>query len=190
MPEYNVTWEEQVSAESHEDALRIAKQAMADGELIPHVEEIDEDYLQKDRACIDAGLALVSDALRTEPDYTAAMERLQDVKTVRLLHVAMGLATEAGEFVDALKRRIYYGKEIDRTNLVEELGDVSWYQRIGCAELEEGLISMMERNVAKLRRRFPDKFTEHSALNRDLMAERETLEKSIEEQGKGYHKDT
>jgi hypothetical protein len=34
----------------------------------------------------------------------------------------------------------------------------------------------MERNINKLKVRFPDKFSEHSALNRDLETERKTLE--------------
>ena len=34
----------------------------------------------------------------------------------------------------------------------------------------------MERNIAKLRRRYPEKFTEYDALNRNLEAERKELE--------------
>lgn len=118
----------------------------------------------------------VADALRTEPNYEGAIKRLQDTRTVRLLHVAMGLATEAGEFVDALKRHIYYGKNIDDTNLIEELGDSTWYERIGVAALEVKYADMLKRNVDKLRARFPDRFVESDALNRNLEAERAVLE--------------
>lgn len=118
----------------------------------------------------------VSEALRTEPEYEGALQRLQDVRTVRLLHVAMGLATEAAEFVDMLKKHIFYGKPIDETNALEELGDVTWYERIGIDALETTYAEILERNVAKLRHRFPEKFSEEKAANRDLIGERKILE--------------
>lgn len=120
--------------------------------------------------------SIVTDAIRTEPTYGLAIQRLQDPRTVRLLHVAMGLATEAGEFVDALKKHIFYGKPIDETNLIEELGDSTWYERIGCATLEVEYFEMIRRNVAKLKARYPEKFTEAAALVRDLPAERKVLD--------------
>lgn len=119
---------------------------------------------------------LVEDALRTEPSYEGAIARLQDIRTVRLLHVAMGLATEAGEFVDQLKKHIFYGKPIDEANLIEEIGDSTWYERIGVAALEVAYAEMLRRNVEKLRARFPEKFSEQNALNRDLKKERDIIE--------------
>lgn len=122
---------------------------------------------------------LVRDAKRTEPtdsDYQACMFRLGSVRTLRLLHVAMGLCTEAGEFVDQLKKHIFYGKPLDTVNLIEELGDSSWYERIGVDALEIGYLDMLERNIAKLRARFPEKFSEERAQTRDLVKERVILE--------------
>ncbi len=120
---------------------------------------------------------LVKYAVDTEPtDYSGAIERLSDPRTIRLLHAAMGLATEAGEFVDALKKHIFYGKVLDGVNLMEELGDVSWYERIALDAIETGFLSMVLRNVAKLKARFPEKFTEAAAINRNLDIERAILE--------------
>ncbi len=116
------------------------------------------------------------DALRTEPDYQAAMERLQSVRTMRLLHAGIGMATEAGELLDMLKRHIFYGKPIDATNAIEEIGDSTWYERIACDELAVEYMEMVAINVRKLRARFPGKFTEDAAINRDLPAERKILE--------------
>ena len=115
-------------------------------------------------------------AVRTDCDYELVLPRLQDVRIARLLHVAMGLCTEAAEFLDQLKRVIYYGKALDTVNLLEELGDTSWYARLGCDELEANLLHVMENNVAKLQARYPDKFSEHAAENRDLARERAVLE--------------
>jgi NTP pyrophosphatase (non-canonical NTP hydrolase) len=121
----------------------------------------------------------VEDATRTEPDahgYRKSLARLADPRTIRLLHAAMGLCTEAGEFMDQIKRHVFYGKDLDLVNLTEELGDSSWYERIALSALEQTYLSMLERNVAKLKARFPDKFTEQKAVDRDLDAERKILE--------------
>ena len=115
----------------------------------------------------------VKDALRTEPSkekYAAAHARLADHQTMRLLHVAMGVASEAGEFVGILKAHIFYGKPLDefvKNKLISELGDQSWYQRIGCDTLEVAFAAMIERNVRELKTRYPEKFSEENALVRD-----------------------
>ena len=119
-------------------------------------------------------------ATRTEPspyEYAKAFNRLADERTIRLLHAAIGLCTEAGEFLDALKKHIFYGKSLDLVNLKEELGDSSWYERIALDALEVRYLDMLQTNVDKLYARFPEKFAEDKALNRDLEKEREILEK-------------
>lgn len=122
------------------------------------------------------GQYVVDAAKRTEPDYAKVVERLNDQRIARLLHAAMGLVTESAEFLDALKKHIYYGKTLDTTNLKEEIGDITWYERIGIDELETTLESIIYTNIAKLKARFPDKFAEDKAIVRDLGAERAILE--------------
>lgn len=120
----------------------------------------------------------VKEAVITDlSNYAPVIERLNDVRTLRLLHAAMGLCTEAGEFMDMLKKHILYGKPIDTVNLAEELGDIQWYDALAVDALEETLSDILERNIRKLRARYPNKFTEHDALNRDLKTEREILER-------------
>lgn len=46
---------------------------------------------------------------------------------VDLLHMAIGIAGEAGELLDAIKKHVIYGKPMDRANLIEELGDLEFY---------------------------------------------------------------
>lgn len=43
------------------------------------------------------------------------------------LHAALGVAGEAGELADAVKKEVIYCKPLDRKNLVEELGDLRFY---------------------------------------------------------------
>lgn len=108
--------------------------------------------------------------------YERVLERLGDKKLARLLHAAMGLTTESGEFMDALKKHFFYGKPIDETNLVEELGDELWYIALALRTLGSSFEDAMERNIKKLRVRYPAKFEERRALERDLDAERAALE--------------
>jgi NTP pyrophosphatase (non-canonical NTP hydrolase) len=86
----------------------------------------------------------------------------------------MGLSTESAEVLDAVKKHIYYGKELDLTNLVEELGDIFWYAAIlvDSSASEQSFESIMERNIAKLRARYGERFSEKSAIKRDLTKER------------------
>lgn len=109
-------------------------------------------------------------------DYVPVILRLENVKTLRLLHAAMGLHTESGEFMDMLKKHILYGKDIDEVNLAEEIGDMFWYAALACDALHVSFEDIMQKNIEKLRARYPNKFTEHDALNRDLNRERSILE--------------
>lgn len=93
----------------------------------------------------------------------------------RVLHAAIGVCTEVGELQDALKKDFIYGKPFDHTNLVEEFGDILWYVAIGLNGLGVTLEEAMEKNIAKLRARYGEKFTSEKALERDLEKEREAL---------------
>lgn len=44
-----------------------------------------------------------------------------------VLHMAVGISGEAGELLDAVKKHVIYDKALDRTNVVEELGDLEFY---------------------------------------------------------------
>jgi NTP pyrophosphatase (non-canonical NTP hydrolase) len=103
-------------------------------------------------------------------------ENLSRDKMQDLLHASMGLVTEAGEFQDMLKKHVFYGKPLDEVNLKEEIGDVLWYCAIALEALGTDFESVMETNINKLKARYPEKFTEDKAENRDLVKEREILE--------------
>lgn len=109
-------------------------------------------------------------------DYGPVIARLQDIKTVQLLHAAMGMVTEAGEFMDMMKKHLLYGKDIDYVNLKEEMGDKLWYMALGLNTLKSSFDEVMQQNIDKLAARYPGKFTEEAALNRDLERERRILE--------------
>jgi len=93
-----------------------------------------------------------------------------------MLHGVMGMVTESAEALDAFKKHFFYGSELDRTNLIEEIGDILWYVSIMLSAAGSTYEEVMEINIAKLRARFPEKFTEENAINRDLDRERAILE--------------
>ena len=119
----------------------------------------------------------IKDATRTEAtNFSAMNERLNDDGLKRLLHAGIGLSTESGEFLDALKKHIFYGKELDKVNLAEEMGDLFWYMAIVADELGFEFEEVMEKNISKLKARYGEKFTEEAAEKRDLERERKILD--------------
>ncbi len=150
----------------------------------------------------------------------------------QLEHSRLGVSTEIGELLDAYKRNRIYGKPLDATNVLEEVGDCLWYIALecktngfdigptlrsmkipqmpplsdllralgrlagifwdepkegNCAALVFALLQLceiestdfeqaMRLNIAKLAKRYGDKYSDQAALIRDLVQERETLE--------------
>lgn len=118
----------------------------------------------------------IQNAIRTETqDFSGIQERFTK-ENIRLLHACIGLCTEAGEALDALKKHLYYGKELDKVNLKEEMGDLFWYMAIMADTLDIEFEEIMTKNINKLKARYGDKFSEDKAINRDLDTEREILE--------------
>lgn len=94
-----------------------------------------------------------------------------DLTVPRLLHSLLGLMSETGELADALKKHLIYGADLDYENVLEEYGDILWYVALGLHGCGFGMDLAMRTNIAKLKARYGDKFTEEAALNRDLDAE-------------------
>lgn len=70
------------------------------------------------------------------------------------LHMAVGIAGESGELLDAVKKAAIYRKPIDRENVVEELGDLEFYMeglRQGYGITREEVLA---HNIAKLSKRY------------------------------------
>lgn len=83
-----------------------------------------------------------------------------------LIHVALGLGGEAGEFVDAIKKHVIYGKELDEQNLIEEAGDMCWYIALLCHILGIEFEQVLQQNIQKLAKRYPQGYTDFNAVLR------------------------
>lgn len=93
------------------------------------------------------------------------------------MHYTLGIVTEAGELADVYKKHIAYGRKMDYVNVSEEIGDLMWYVANLCRVLDIDFDKMLDTNIAKLRARYPEKFDEEHANNRNLEIERAILEK-------------
>lgn len=86
-----------------------------------------------------------------------------------LAHAALGLATECGEFTTEVKRIAIYNKPLTdemRAHMLEELGDILWYIALACEHLQVPMDRIARDNIAKLRARFPEKYTDEAAEGR------------------------
>ena len=93
------------------------------------------------------------------------------------IHYLMGMMTGIGELTDVFKRYLAYKQELDMINIGEEIGDLMWYLSNFCQVSDLDLEEILQKNTDKLMTRYPDKFTEEHAINRDIDKEREILEK-------------
>lgn len=106
-----------------------------------------------------------------------------DPKLTMLLHMVLGIVTEAGELLDAIMPAIFDGEPLDEVNIQEELGDIAWYRANALTALGQTIEQNDHQNIAKLQKRFPEKFDADLAINRDTDAERQVLETTAELRG-------
>ena len=86
-------------------------------------------------------------------------------KREMLINSMMGLCGESGEAIDIVKKHIFHGHELDREKLIKELGDVAWYLAEAAHALDVSLEEILEKNIEKLKKRYPQGFDrEHSLV--------------------------
>jgi len=83
-----------------------------------------------------------------------------------LINGVMGLCGEAGEAIDIVKKHLAQGHALDREALIKELGDVAWYLAETAYALDVPLDEVLERNIDKLRARYPEGFDAERSMSR------------------------
>ena len=83
-----------------------------------------------------------------------------------LLNGALGLTGEAGEVSDIIKKHVFHGHDLDTDELIKELGDCAWYIALICTALGVSLDTVLERNIEKLKKRYPEGFSSSASINR------------------------
>ena len=114
-----------------------------------------------------------------EPMYNAAKAveatRTFTEEQINIIHAALGLISEAGEVLEEVVKSFLEQRPMDTGNLQEEGGDSMWYLALLLRTLKTNFETEGERNIKKLEKRYPEKFTTEAALNRDLAGEKEVL---------------
>lgn len=89
-----------------------------------------------------------------------------------LINAALGLAGEAGEAADHIKKVFFQGHPLDPKHITKELGDIMWYVAEMCTALTQLLNEtytmndVAENNIEKLKKRYPEGFSTELSLNR------------------------
>lgn len=97
-------------------------------------------------------------AIRTAGTYDS------DFKELAVL--ALGVAGEAGEVADYIKKVVGHGHALDKDKLTKELGDVLWYVAVLSSVVGVNLETVARVNIDKLKARYPDGFSSDRSINR------------------------
>lgn len=105
------------------------------------------------------------------------------IPEMNLIHAALGFFSEAAELLENVMGSFLGtqiseqdGTYVDFQNVKEEIGDVQWYAALATRETDAFSLEEIQRaNIAKLAKRYPEKFSTENALNRDLEAEKKAL---------------
>jgi NTP pyrophosphatase (non-canonical NTP hydrolase) len=84
-----------------------------------------------------------------------------------LINSVMGLCGESGEVIDLVKKHVSHGHPLNREKLIDELGDVAWYLAECATVLDVTLEEVLERNIEKLKKRYPEGFSTERSINRE-----------------------
>ncbi|MCD7736732.1 MAG: nucleoside triphosphate pyrophosphohydrolase family protein [Lachnospiraceae bacterium] len=83
-----------------------------------------------------------------------------------LINSVMGLCGESGEAIDIVKKWFAQGHELDKEHLAKELGDIAWYLAEAATALEIPLEDILQANINKLKKRYPNGFETQKSQTR------------------------
>lgn len=101
-------------------------------------------------------------------EYQQKAMRTAEEKGRAWSNVGLGIAGEAGEVADVIKKYLHQGHPLDRDKLLDEIGDVAWYLALAATVAGVTLESVLEANIAKLHGRYPDGFDPEKSLHREV----------------------
>jgi len=91
------------------------------------------------------------EALRTAAQYG-------DDRLTLAVH-GLGIAGEAGEVADYLKKVVGHGHALNQDKVAKEIGDVLWYVALLADDIGLTLSTIATLNIEKLRARYPEGFS-------------------------------
>lgn len=137
--------------------------------------EVDKNGVSVNKLAVDNLTTITSTAEGLIDEGGAYIADEESRVNLRYAHGVIGIFTEAGELVEGLQKHLG-GAPLDTVNLLEELGDITWYLSILCDALNLDFNEILEKNIAKLAKRYGGEFSSEKANNRDISAELDILE--------------
>lgn len=83
-----------------------------------------------------------------------------------LLNSVMGLCGESGEAIDLVKKHMMHGHDFDKEKFAKELGDIAWYLAEAATAIDTDLETILQMNIEKLKKRYPDGFDSEKSIHR------------------------
>lgn len=114
----------------------------------------------------DNNLLLTLREYQDEAERTLSPIGRGETPNSRLAVLTLGLAGEAGEVTELVKKYLGHGHELLDSVLTKELGDVLWYISAIASHRGIALEDVAKHNVYKLRLRYPNGFSEEASKNR------------------------
>ena len=84
-----------------------------------------------------------------------------------LINSVMGLCGESGEAIDIVKKHLFQGHNLEKEKLAKELGDIAWYLAEAAEALDVPLEEILEKNIEKLKKRYPEGFDAERSIHRE-----------------------
>ena len=100
-------------------------------------------------------------------EYQQLALRTANKNSDLVLNGALGLAGEAGEVADLIKKHLFQGHELDKEKVKDELSDILWYIAIMAKGIGIDMLEIPVHNVEKLKKRYPNGFEAERSLNRE-----------------------
>ena len=102
----------------------------------------------------------------------------QQTPNTVIYHGVIGCCILSGDMLDIVKKSLFYSRELSISDIKHRLISIMWNIRVILEINQWTLEEVMELNIAKLRKRYPEQFRDDLAENRNLKAERDVLENS------------
>lgn len=109
----------------------------------------------------------------TGNEYQALARRTQNGKLTKAKkadHAMFGMVAEVGEIASIFQHAIQDGTG-DRGNLSKEIGDLFWFIAELCDVFGFSIDEIMQSNIDKLKKRYPEGFSEERSVNRHSYGE-------------------
>lgn len=164
-------------------AIGLASELAESQELVEK-QEIDVVNLKEEMGDMFWYMGIMVDELKADPESVFMFNDTDKLHSsshldakAQLQEEIHGLAKQIGTAIDLLKKAVMYGKQLDEAKLIERLQGIDYHVNRSLRLYGLTSAASRERNIEKLRARYGEKFTEAAALERNLTAEREILEK-------------